>query len=193
MILTSAVILHRLHTHQVLIMTSFVHLDYPTQHRGVVRVESAIDAAQQARRNFSGSRGLSTLLLSAIAAAMMVVAYKVMDTLAEGHMLVVWMALWVVAFTVLAVFASATRTLAVSIIGGLDSWSRAVADAKADQRLWAIARTDSRVMSDLQSAMSRDEGELDNSRIPVAKIFTTAAGQRKSSVSMLHDYQRNYI
>ena len=174
-------------------MTSFVHLDYPTQHHGVVRVESAIDAAQQARRNFSGSRGLSTLLLSAIAAAMMVVAYKVMDTLAEGHMLVVWMALWVVAFTVLAVFASATRTLAVSIIGGLDSWSRAVADAKADQRLWAIARTDSRVMSDLQSAMSRDEGELDNSRIPVAKIFTTAAGQRKSSVSMLHDYQRNYI
>ncbi|MFM9900424.1 MAG: hypothetical protein ACKVOT_05370 [Polaromonas sp.] len=177
-------------------MTSFVHLDYSTQHPGVARVESAIEAAQQARRSFSGSRGLSTLLLSAMAAAVMVVAYQVMDTVAEGHMLVVWMALWAVAFVVLAVFASATRTLAVSIISGLDSWSRAVADAKADQRLWAIARTDARVMNDLQSAMTRYEGELDNSRIPVAGSaapFTTAPNALKFGTSMLRAYQRNYI
>lgn len=174
-------------------MTSFVHLDYSTQHPGVARVESAIEAAQQVRRSFSGSRGLSTLLLSAMAAAVMVVAYQVMDTMAEGHMLVVWMALWAVAFVVLAVFASATRTLAVSIIGGLDSWSRAVADAKADQRLWAIARTDARVMNDLQCAMSRDDGALDGSRIPAAGTFKAAPSALKAGTSMLRAYQRNYI
>jgi hypothetical protein len=176
-------------------MTSFVHLDYSTQHLGVARVESAIEAAQQVRRSFSGSRGLSTLLLSAMAAAVMVVAYQVMDSVAEGHLLAVWMALWAVAFVVLVVFASAARTLAVSIIGGLDRWSLAAADAKADQRLWAIARTDARVMKDLQSAMSRDEGELDGSRIPAVSrsvSFTTATA-RKPGTSMLRDYQRNYI
>lgn len=177
-------------------MTSFVHLDYSTQHPGVARVESAIEAAQHLRRGFSGSRGLSTLLLSAMAAAVMVVAYQVMDSVAEGHMLVVWMALWAVAFMVLAVFASATRTLAVSIIGGLDSWSRAVADAKADQRLWAIARTDARVMNDLQSAMTRYEGELDGSRIPAAASvtpFAAAPSAVKLGTSVLRAYQRNYI
>ena len=175
-------------------MTSFVHLDYSTQHPGVARVESAIEAAQHARRNFSGSRGLATLLLSAMAAAVMVVAYQVMDSVAEGHMLVVWMALWAVAFVVLAVFASTTRTLAVSIIGGLDNWSRAVANAKADQRLWAMARTDARLMNDLQSAMSRndrDEGELDGSRIPTAASATPSAVSL--GTSRLRTYQRNYI
>ena len=106
-------------------------------------------------------------------------------------MLVVWMALWAVAFVVLAVFASATRTLAVSIISGLDSWSRAVADAEADQRLWAIARTDARVMNDLQSAMTRYEGELDGSRIPMAA--SAAPSAVKLGASMLRAYQRNYI
>jgi hypothetical protein len=183
-------------------MTRFVHVDYPTQHPGVARVESAIAAAQHVGRSFSGSRGLSTLLLSAMAAAVMVVAYQVMDTMAEGHMLVVWMALWAVAFTVLAVFAGAARTLSVSIIGGLDNWSRAVANAKADERLWAIARTDARVMSDLQSAMSRDDGKLDGSRIPSASSVAAAARlapaaviiqPRKSRTSAFRAYQRNYI
>ena len=177
-------------------MTSFVHLDYSTQHAGVARVASAIEAAQQVRRSFSGSRGLSTLLLSAIAAAVMVVAYQVMDRMAEGHMLVLWTALWAVAFVVLAVFASATRTLAVSIIGGVDGWSRAVALAKADQRLWEIARTDARVMNDLQSALSRTEGALDNSRTPLGGTgapSTTASNALKLGSSMLRAYQRNYI
>lgn len=177
-------------------MTSFVHLDYSTQHPGVARVESAIEAAQHVRRSFSGSRGLSTLLLSAMAAAVMVLAYQVMDSMAEGHMLLVWLGLWAVAFVVLAVFASATRTLAVSLIGGLDSWSRAVANAKADERLWAIARTDARVMNDLQSAMSRDDGELDGSRIPVmgtATPFTTTPNALKFGTAALRAYQRNYI
>ena len=183
-------------THKVFIMTSFVHLDYSTQHPGVARVESAIEAAQQVRHNFSGSRVLASLLLSAVAAAVMVVAYQVMDSVAEGHMLVVWMALWAVAFVVLALFASTTRTLAVSIISKLDSWSRAAAAAKADQRLWAIARTDARVMNDLQAAMSRNDGELDGSRIPTvgtAASFKTAPSALRTGSSRLRTYQRNYI
>ncbi|UUZ65400.1 hypothetical protein LP417_13210 [Polaromonas sp. P1-6] len=83
-------------------MTSFVNIKYSTQHPGVARAESAIDAVKQLHQGFSGTRGLATLLLSAMAAAVMVVAYQVMDSVTEGHLLVMWIALWAVAFAVLA-------------------------------------------------------------------------------------------
>ena len=142
-------------------MTSFVHLEYSTQHPGVARVESAIEAAQQLRRGFSGTRGLATLLLSAVAAAVMVVAYQVMDSVAEGHLLVLWIGLWGVAFATLAVFAATARSVALSLKARLDGWSRNVAAKRADERLWAMAKTDARVMADLQCAISRNE--TDNS------------------------------
>ena len=69
-------------------MTSFVHLEYSNQHAGVARVESAIASAQQIKRNFSSVRSLAMLLLTAIAAAVMVVAYQVMKNMADGHLLV---------------------------------------------------------------------------------------------------------
>ena len=62
-------------------MTSFVHLDYSNQHAGVARVEAAISSAKQIKRSFSSTRFVATLLLSAMAAAAMVVAYQVMTAL----------------------------------------------------------------------------------------------------------------
>jgi hypothetical protein len=141
-------------------MTSFVHLDYSTQHPGVARVESAIGAAKQMGQGFSGTRGLATLLLSAMAAAVMVVAYQVMDTVAEGHLLVGWLAMWAVAFAALALFAGTARHLAARMKAGLDGWSRGLAEARADERLWAMAKADARVMADLQSARTRSEESI---------------------------------
>ncbi len=168
-------------------MTSFVHLDYSTQHPGVARVETALDTAQHVRRSFSGSRGLSTLLLSAMAAAVMVVAYQVMDTVAEGHMLVVWMALWATAFVVLAVFAGSARTLSCSILRGLDNWSARAAQTRADQRLWAMAQSDSRVMNDLQSAMTRSDNDFDDA------AASAALRAMRARSTLLRSQQRNYI
>ena len=136
-------------------MTSFVHLDHATQHPGVARVESAIDAAQHVRRSFSGARGLSTLLLSAMAAAVMVVAYQVMDSVAEGHLLVMWIAMWAVAFTALVLFSDAASNLAVSLKTSLDTWSRNLAKTRADDRMWSMAKSDPRLMAELNAAMAR--------------------------------------
>ena len=169
-------------------MTRFVHLDYSTQHPGVARVESAINAAQHVRRGFSGARGLSILLLSAMAAAVMVVAYQVMDSVAEGHMLLVWMALWATAFVALTVFANSARALSCSILRGLDNWSARSAQRRADQRLWAMARTDSRVMNDLQSAMSRSDNDFDDDAAASAAVRAM-----KARSSLLRSQQRNYI
>ena len=140
-------------------MTAFVHLEYSNQHPGVVRAESAIDAlvssAQHAKHKLSSTRSLATLLLSAMAAAVMVVANQVMDTVAEGHLLALWVGMWLVAFAALAAFASTATQLALRIKSQLDSWSRGLALKRADERLWAMAQTDTRLMADLQCAISR--------------------------------------
>lgn len=138
-------------------MTSFVCVEYSTTHPGVARLEAAVGAAQQMRHSFTGSRGLAKLLLSALVAAVMVVAYQLMGSVTEGHLLVLWTSMWAIAFAALALFANTARRGAVGIKRSLDGWSRRIAEAKADERLWKTARSDSRVMADLQAAASRAE------------------------------------
>jgi hypothetical protein len=158
-------------------MTSFVNVEYSKDHPGVVRLESAIESAQHIGQGLSGKRGLATLLLSAMAAAVMVVAYEVMDTVAEGHLLVMWIALWAAAFVSLAVFAGTARHLATRMKVGLDDWSRAMASARADERLWATAQADPRVMADLQAAASRND-DMDTASPSV--VATTLRAKRLS-------------
>ena len=138
-------------------MTSFISIDYAARHQGAERFESAVEAVQHARQDLSSTRGLATLLLSAVTAAVMVVAYQVMDSMAEGHLLGLWMGLWLVAFAALALFSGATRRLAARTKSSLDAWSRNRALVRADQRLWAMAQHDSRLMADLQAMMMRGE------------------------------------
>ena len=160
-------------------MTSFVNIKYSTQHPGVARAESAFGAVRQLAHAFSGTRGLATLLLSAIAAAVMVVAYQVMDSVTEGHLLVMWIGVWAIAFVALALFATAARNAAVSLKAGLDGWSRSLAEARADQRLWQAARNDPRVMADLQMALLREQADaevaVDTAAAPAA-VASAPAG-----------------
>ena len=183
-------------------MTKFVHLDYSNQHPGVARVESAIASMQQIKRNFSGTRSLATLLLSAIAAAVMVVAYQVMDSVAEGHLLVLWIGLWAVAFATLAAFAATARSVTLGLKANLDGWSRNVAAKRADERLWAMAKADARVMADLQCAISRSEtgDELRDEGLrfvapPVRAPWPLKANTRAipSGTALMRAYKRNYI
>lgn len=138
-------------------MTTFVTPNQLTRHVGANRVESAIAGAAQIKRGVSGTRGLATLLLSAVVAAVMVVANQVMDSVTEGHLLVMWMAMWLSAFIALALFATPARNLALRVKDGLDGWSAALAQRSADERLWAAAQSDPRVMQDLQAVMRRAE------------------------------------
>ncbi|MDB5967231.1 MAG: hypothetical protein JWQ72_3731 [Polaromonas sp.] len=169
-------------------MTSFVHLEYSKQHPGVERVTSAFESAQQMRQGFSGARSLATLLVSAFAAAVMVVAYKVMDSIAEGHLMVIWLGMWLVAFAFLASFAGSARQLALRIKASLDAWSRSLAEARADERLWSLAKTDGRVMADLQTAQTRSEFVR-----PEAVVAKRPARNVQAGGAVLRAYQRNYI
>lgn len=144
-------------------MTSFVNVKHPAEHPGVARFESALGTARQLRRGFDGARGLAAMLLAALVAAMVVVADQLVDNWADGHLLVGWVALWAVAFAAIALFAGTARVLARRAVKALDAWSSAIAQARADVRLWEAAKADPRVMADLQVAMARHEAAAEDS------------------------------
>ena len=138
-------------------MTRFVTPSFPTEHPGVVRLQAAAEGALTLRRRLSGGRGLATVLLSAIVAAVAVAADQIMDSVAEGHLLVIWTGAWLAAFAALALLADASRSLAAALKSRLDAWSARVAQSRAERRLWAMAQTDPRMMADLQAAMQRGD------------------------------------
>jgi len=143
-------------------MTSIVHTEFSTRHQGVERAEAAIQTARQMRSGFDSAKGLAAMLLAAIVSALLVVADQLLDTWADGHLMAAWVALWAVGFAAIAMLAGTVRRFSAKLVSELDAWAARSAQARADDRLWSIALKDARLMSDLQSALARDdtEGEL---------------------------------
>jgi hypothetical protein len=117
-----------------------------------------------------GARRLSALLMAAVLATLVVIADQVIDTWADGHLMLAWVILWALVFAGLALFADGARRLARRSVAALDDWSRSLAEARAEMRLWEMARQDPRLMSDLMAARSRAELEAE----PAAKDFSEA-------------------
>ncbi len=136
--------------------TSFAHVEYPTEHAGVVRAERAGAPLREAPRGFEGARGAATLLLAAIVSALLVVANQVIETWTEGHLLAAWIALWTVAFAALALLAVPARNTVRSARSALRAAAQRRREAREDRKLWEVALTDARVMADLSRAMTRD-------------------------------------
>lgn len=126
------------------------------------------------RRNDS-ARGLSVMLLAAVVAAMVVVADRLISTWADGQLFLAWVFLWVVVFAGMALFADTARSLARRAVVSLDGWSQALAEARAETRLWEMARMDHRLMSELMAARARavDESEVETPVVH-ATSFTEA-------------------
>ena len=139
---------------------NFVHLEYPLTHPGVERAEQAVANFKRISNSFSPTRTLAAMLLAAIVAALVVVADQMMVTWADGHLLAAWVTLWAVAFAAVGLFAGVSKTLAIQAKQALNAWSASMARRRSDERLWAIAQTDARLMSELQSALSRTNEDL---------------------------------
>ena len=138
-------------------MTTFVHVDTPANHPGVVRAEAVIERVRTARRGFDGARGLAALLLAAIVSSLLVAADRLMSTTEEGGLLVAWAVLWGVAFVTIALFAGTARSLAGRLIVATRKSARRRATARADAQLLAYAKHDPRILRDLQVIATRQE------------------------------------
>jgi hypothetical protein len=102
-------------------------------------------------------RTLAGMLLAAVVAAFLAVADQLIQTWADGHLLVVWVGLWTVAFTTLALLAPPLRQMTSSAAAIYARWTEARMREHSDNALWAFAQQDHRVMRDLQVASMRSE------------------------------------
>ncbi|MBV7542461.1 hypothetical protein [Acidovorax sp. sic0104] len=134
-------------------MTTFAHVDYPTEHLGVVRAENAAAALKRAASSFDSARGAATLLLAAVVSALLVVAHQVIDTWTEGHLLAAWMVLWLVAFAALALLTSPARRASAALRVAGQTFTENRRRAAEDQRTWQVAMKDPRIMAELNHAM----------------------------------------
>jgi hypothetical protein len=107
----------------------------------------------------TSSKTLANLLLAAGVAALVVGVDQMIDRWAESHVVAAWLALWAVAVLAILLLRGLTRYLAQNLMTGLDAWSAHVARSRADERLWTMAKSDPRLMSDLQVAMDRTSEE----------------------------------
>jgi hypothetical protein len=135
-------------------MARFIQANYPAEHAGVARIARAIQTLRQTTRSFDGARGAATLLLAAVVASLLVVANELVTTWTEGHLLAAWIALWVIGFAGLALFAEPARRAGAALRERLQAWAAARKQAAEDEKLWNVALTDARVMADLSRAMS---------------------------------------
>ena len=131
---------------------SFVHTDMATEHTGVLRVERA---AEHLKTTF-GAKGVgASLMLAALVAAVLVVATRLVDSVAGGsHWIAGWALLWAVAFVTIALLAAPARNLSSSLRAARRSWDEGHRRALEDDKTWQVALQDSRVMADLNRAMS---------------------------------------
>ncbi|CAN7684780.1 hypothetical protein LJR118_005628 [Acidovorax sp. LjRoot118] len=134
-------------------MTNFAHVDYPTEHSGVIRAQNAAAAIKGIAASFDSARGASSLLLAAVVSALLVVANQVIDTWSEGHLLAAWMVLWLVAFAALALLSVPARRAAASLRASFARWVESNRRAAEDQRTWQVAIRDPRIMAELNHAM----------------------------------------
>jgi len=134
--------------------------------KSVLGTVPTIHAASAAPR--SSTKTLASWMLAAGVAALVVLVDHLIDDWADTHVLAAWLALWAVAVVAIAALRGVSRLLAQNLMTGLDSWSAHVARRRADERLWAMAQNDSRLMTDLQTAMDRAE----DSQAPATDLTT---------------------
>ena len=139
--------------------------------------------AYRVRRRFDGARGLAAMLLAAVVAAIVVVADRLISTWADGHLFLAWVMLWVIVFAGFALFADTARTVARRTLAGLDQWAAARAQARAEERLWDIARADPRVMAELVQARSRSE-EAEPVAVAATPVVLTAPAAVEAAESV---------
>lgn len=113
--------------------------------------------APRSSRHFdpTSARALAAMLLAAVVSALVVAADALIDSYADGHLLLAWSVLWAVGFAAMALFAGSAREAARRLLKATGTWQARRQTLHADAALWALAQRDPRIMADLQSAMER--------------------------------------
>lgn len=138
-------------------MSRSIRSSYIAHRPGEVGHETSVSASDASSQRFDGTKGLSFMLLAAMVSSLVVVADQLVETWVNGHLMVAWIALWVVCFTAMAIFSGAARKLAIASIAVFTAWSRKKTQKRSDEHLWAVAQTDPRMIDDIRAAITRSD------------------------------------
>jgi hypothetical protein len=108
-----------------------------------------------AKKTFQSSHALAGLLSAAVLAALLVVADQLIDSWAEGHLLLAWVLLWSALFAGLAVLVRPLRIASVATARWMQSWLAARAQARHEQAVWEFMLQDPRMLQELRAAHAR--------------------------------------
>jgi len=139
-------------------MSKFVQVEFSPRHEGVERMEIAVSYLRSRSWGYAVPRMEAGILVSAGIAALVVTAGQLIESIGDGHLLALWLALWVVGFVAM-VFLS--RPMAQLIRGFLAAWrtrQQVRAALARDMCYWQSALDDDRIMADIRGAMARVGG-----------------------------------
>lgn len=139
-------------------MSKFIHVDFSSHHAGVERVENAVSYLQSRPWGPDGARLQAGILVTALVAALLVVANQLIETIADGHLFAAWIGLWAVGFAAMALLARPFSQLLAKLRGARQARQEARRAAAQDQRFWQSALNDDRLMADIRGAMGRVGG-----------------------------------
>ena len=177
-------------------MTSFVTTDFPSEHPGVVRAQAVVNAVADIGKNFDSAKTLATLLSAAVVAALVVVADRVIDSWADGHLLATWVIMWAVAFAALGFFAPMVKQGISDLNVGYQAWSLRAENARAEKSYWQSALNDPRVMAEYQAAKNRSEqAQIDQAPTATfaATVDTTDLGATLERVTAELSPSKRYL
>ena len=101
------------------------------------------------------ARSLAAFLLAATLAALLVAADQLIETWTDDHLLMGWVVLWTVAFVGLAFLARPMRLLSIRLANAWVAWLAQQSRRAQDERFWADACLDPRLMADIVAAQTR--------------------------------------
>jgi hypothetical protein len=136
------------------IMSKFNTAPASPSHQGVERLENAAAFFKTYRLRFDGSRALAAMLLTAVVAAILVVANQLIETITDGHLFAAWIGLWALGFAAMALLMDPVFAFVASLRKAWAQRRAARRLAQQDAQMWALAQQDARVMADIRSAAS---------------------------------------
>lgn len=159
-------------------MTSFIQPDFPRVHGGVDRFTGALERMQAALTRLRSPAGMVSVLIAGGVAAVIVVAEQVVSALANGDLLLAWIAMWVIVFGLLAFFSDAIRAWPVQWQAYLQTRRQVARNRAADERTWAAAQADPRLMAELDHALLRSQQQAQDEGRPMPKWSFASARTR---------------
>ncbi len=112
--------------------------------------------ARGRRRTLRAAKLLSCALMAAVASAFVVLAGNMLGNMSAGRVSLALIAMWLVVFLGMSLFARATARLALRVLRSFHGQRRSQQPALSDQELFALSRRNPQVASDVQALLDAD-------------------------------------